>query len=415
MSLRKNLVLPLVIILGLVLISCENPFAPKEEKPFADVVWKTSGYGNDGTQNGVLSDGVFYQPEVIYGGISATRVSDGKILWQIGKKFLASSNVVVSGELLYIFSDAYHGDGIDVEAYLWVLNKNTGVVIARVTLAWSKVIKQAEWWLAYNQGYLYFNCTDDQFNPTVRGIFRLAETDIELSGEVEQARTVSLFLNATLYQRPSVRPLFENDRVYVYVGGSGWRGPLPEGETLIPGYYPQEEVQVLCLNLDGTEIWKTGLQHAGDVAGSSDILVMDDTRLYLGDWSGRACLNKADGSLVWEQPGASVGWRLVLDGKKLYSICDVSVYCFNAETGSLQWQYDSSFSLDSNPIVWKGNVYCVMADALRVFDAKNGKLLFTNKEWGIPGYSLQGFVPRQDDMIYIPRTNDMIALRLRDL
>lgn len=415
MILYTSRVVSVLGILLLVLTCCGCPSEPAEEEPFADVVWQTSGYGIDGCENGILSDGVLYQPEGWYGGISATRVSDGKLLWQIGQKFSAKSNVVVSGERLYIFSCAIHEDGIDVEDYLWVLNKESGTVMARVTLTGSPVLHQSEGWVALYKGYLYFPCTDDVFNPTVDGIFRMAETDIELSGDTDQTRSVSLFLDVTQYQRPSVRFLFENDRVYVYLGGAGWRGRLPEGETLIPGYYPQDAVQVLCLNLDGTEIWKTGLQYAGRVSGANDVLLMDDTRLYLGDWSGRACLNKADGSLVWEQSGFTSSDRLVLEGKKLYSTCDVSLNCFNAETGALQWQFNSSFTLDSNPIIWKSRVYCVMADALRVFEAGNGKLLFTNSDWGLPGYRVQGFIPYQDNIIYLPKINEITALRLRDL
>ena len=118
---------------------------------------------------------------------------------------------------------------------------------------------------------------------------------------------------------------------------------------------------------------------------------------------------------MWEQSGFTSSDRLVLEGKKLYSTCDVSLNCFNADTGALQWQYNSSFTLDSNPIIWKGRVYSVMADALRVFDAGNGKLLFTNSDWGLPGYRVQGYIPQQDNIIYLPKTNEIIALRLRDL
>ena len=174
-----------------------------------------------------------------------------------------------------------------MEDYLWVLNKKTGTVMARVTLTGSPVLHQSEGWVALYKGYLYFPCKDDVFNPTVDGIFRMEEEDIELSGDTDQTRSVSLFLDVTQYQRPSSDSC---SRMTGYM--SIWAAPVGAVVFLKARLYPrllsQEEVQVLCLNLDGTEIWKTGLQHAGRVSGANDVLLMDDTAV-----SGRlvgACL-----------------------------------------------------------------------------------------------------------------------------
>jgi len=157
------------------------------------------------------------------------------------------------------------------------------------------------------------------------------------------------------------------------------------------------------------------LQYAGKVTSGAEKFILSGNHLYLGDWSGRACLNKADGSIVWEQVGYTADDRLVLAGNQLFSTGSTNVYCFDAATGNQLWQYNTTYSADSNPILWDGRLYCVMADALRVFNPKNGKVLYENKDWGLPGSRAQGFIPQLDDMIFLPFSDEIVALRLRDL
>lgn len=418
----QKVCLQIIVLIVFNLSICGCSFLQQEE--FADIAWETSGYGNDGNFDGCLGNGVLYQPEAYVAGISATRIADGNRLWQITDKFKPKTEPIISGERLYIFSEAVNTEFKNTKPYLFVFNKNTGTIVARVTLTEEPGSGQGRWWLACYQGWVYFCYYTNYNTPTqVISISRLQESAIQEIGDVEQLINPSLFLQTSSpFQIPADKILFDKDRCFVFFSGIGWRGPLPEGLSMTDGYYPQEAIRVVCTDLDGVVQWESNLKYTGNGMGGTHRLVMNNDRLFIADWSGAACLEKSNGNVVWESAGMFCAIRFVLKGNRLFSSGykpegpDAgSLYCLNADTGAIVWSQSTRFSLDSNPIIMHERVYSVMSDALRVFNKDTGELLYENKDWGIPGYRSQGYVPQEGNIIYLPRENDIIALKLRGM
>ena len=83
-------------------------------------------------------------------------------------------------------------------------------------------------------------------------------------------------------------------------------------------------------------------------------------RVYFGSADGYLyCLNKSDGSLVWQfKAEDSLKTTPTLAGDRIIaSGLDHYVYCLNAHDGSLIWKYKTGFEVDCSAAVIDGRVY----------------------------------------------------------
>ena len=104
------------------------------------------------------------------------------------------------------------------------------------------------------------------------------------------------------------------------------------------------------------------------------------------------CIDKNTGKLVWSHQATShvESSPYVADGKVFVGAGDDGVYCLNAETGEVKWQYEG-VHVDGSPAVWLGGVYFGTAYgefAVYCLDAETGEKIWKTEMdynvWGSP-------------------------------
>jgi hypothetical protein len=103
------------------------------------------------------------------------------------------------------------------------------------------------------------------------------------------------------------------------------------------------------------------------------------------------CLNVSTGKELWKREFAGVptkemvfigasGTPAVWDGK-VYASGSAGMYCVSANDGSVIWQAKTSFT-HSSPLVANGGVFLMLKEGVTAYDAKTGKLLWTQPKIG---------------------------------
>lgn len=403
----------MILLACLMLLGCTACFVDDTPPVIADVQWTAGGFGTAGSKDCLLEEGVLYVIEPLAGGLSATRIADGSLVWRIDDLFVAAVNPVSVGGCLYVLTAQIEHEGVTVPSLLYLIDKADGSIRARVSLQAPAPLESLDYRMLLHEGDLVLMLRYNLDEVNHDGLWRVPLDSIALQNDTVQELAPE-FWKVNEGQSIVAMPLFANGRTYLYYQGRGWKGPWT-GEGPMPiGYYPQEVVRVQCLEADGSLVWETHLDHAGMPTVGSHTMFVDQGRLYLADWAGRACLDAGSGEVIWEQAGESAESRLVLQGGRLYSTINLSNKCFDARTGDLVWEHLTPYTEDSNPIVWQDHVYVANADALRVFDL-DGTLVAEIEEWGLPGDRMQGYVPILDDTLYLPQTRQLLALKLRTL
>ena len=52
------------------------------------------------------------------------------------------------------------------------------------------------------------------------------------------------------------------------------------------------------------------------------------------------------------------------------------------------------------------------ADGLRVYDKDTGEVLGIDTNLGLPGMRGQGYIPHNGDILYLPQTEKLVAVKL---
>lgn len=412
---RRFFFILLTLIYIIVLTTCvwQKDDVPVESSIVFDEVWKTTGFAVTSSRDSLVHNGVLYLPESLRQGMCAIRLSDGVVLWRFSNIFNANTNPVLHEGKLYVTSRRRSG----VPCTLWIINSENGVILGRLELDINSAdtnLIQYEGWLALHENTLYFpiSCFNDaDHGPS--GIYRLDLLSLPSYGEDPVPVAPDLFLPSGQFQRESVYPVFDEDRVFVYFGGLGWSGALPEGEELLGRkYYPQSAVRLYALTYDGTIIWETGFDHAGEVFAGGKRLLLSDNTLFLADSSGRAAVNKVTGDLLYEKKGVS-GWqRMTLENNRIYAAFDLELRCYDLATGNVLWINRHDYTRDANPVIWKNRLYMVDSDALHVYNKNTGLLLGRERSLGIRDYRDAGYIPHVGDIMYVPKTEELVAIRL---
>jgi outer membrane protein assembly factor BamB len=120
--------------------------------------------------------------------------------------------------------------------------------------------------------------------------------------------------------------------------------------------------------------------------------LLDDDRLYVGDWNGRVwALDARNGKVLWRfKTGGAVKGSAALSGKRLYvGSYDGNLYCLSAKTGRLFWKSRGqrrlfgSSRFYSTPTLAYGRVYIGSTDGkVYSFGATTGRLIWSRKTGG---------------------------------
>ena len=107
-----------------------------------------------------------------------------------------------------------------------------------------------------------------------------------------------------------------------------------------------------------------------------------DGRVYVGSWDNKVyCLNASTGSLIWNYTTGNSLYNsipAVVDGRVYVGSYDRNVYCLNASTGSFIWSYTTGNYVDSSPAIADGKVYIGSEDKkVYALNASTGSLIWS--------------------------------------
>lgn len=135
----------------------------------------------------------------------------------------------------------------------------------------------------------------------------------------------------------------------------------------------------VCVDADSRAVlWRYRLQHS-KIGGTPSV---DGGRVYLGGEGGDlACLNWADGSVVWERAegaGRNYSSALVLDDVRVYTKCaNGRVEGRRRSDGGLLWSYQMDSYSNGNMSLDQGRLFCTSDDrCIHALDPASGALLW---------------------------------------
>jgi len=107
-----------------------------------------------------------------------------------------------------------------------------------------------------------------------------------------------------------------------------------------------------------------------------------DGRVYVGSYDRKVyCLNASTGSLIWNYTTGNSLYNsipAVVDGRVYIGSWDRNVYCLNASTGSFIWSYTTGDWVSSSPAVVDGRVYIGSRDKkVYCLNASTGSLIWS--------------------------------------
>lgn len=418
-----------VISLGAYLTGCSamNPGDPMEDSPLVleRVFSFSEGYEPQPSTESLLHAGVLLLVQTE--GLVALDAQTGEVKWRFKGAPLSTRPVVV--EDTWVVFPELPRSGWNNQS-LWVLKLDTGEIAGRLRLRWPEDLDPPgslygpfiwETWIAASGPTLYMPLS--YLPPTLapvkyRGIFRFTLEKDSLQADRVTDIHPQLLLSSTPYQELTARPAFTADRAYFFLNGSNVE--LPDSEPRNEDNFRRSDVRLVAWSLSqDRELWSRGFSYLGHKTWNP--LTVQEGRIYLGDFKALACVESSDGTLVWEKGVApwdgsfyfsDMALRVV--GDRVFSTVIDNFHCFSAFTGELQWSFEEplDYTLDSNGEVFGSRVYLATPTGLKVFDTVTGRLVGEDTGLKIPGYRIQGIMPRGGDMLYLLRNEELVAVRM---
>lgn len=390
----------------------------KEVSNQIDILWKISELNVSSNFNSIIDGNLLF---FAGNSISCIDLNIGKTIWTNQDKIKVDSHLEVNDKFVFTL-EAPDLDKQEV-GNITVLNKKTGErvgIIVPSILCFDygdKAVQFSEWWVEEYKNNLYIPIRSRDINID-SGIYKIDLNELTMDALNKSYVQPELILKITEKQRISSRPVFDKNRAYFYVGGSG---PLyvEGGYHLYENCYTQDVVRMLCTDLKGNIFWDRGFEYIGCVVGGNNNFKLVDNTLYIADSSGIAAIKNKTGEVIFEKKieydSGSLGVEyLEYSNKKIVYSFNNYLKCSNSRNGKVIWEFDTKYTNSTNPIIYGNIVYNVDPDALRGFNIKNGKKVYENTSLGISGYRTVGYIPHKDDVIYIMKTNEIIAVKIKD-
>lgn len=426
MKFYKFLSLSLLLLsLSILFIAC--PFFPEpgDGNLKFDVLWEAPMYSVHNSYASILHENTLYVQQG--SGMIAVDITDGHELWRtVGSdKVSPYSEMLLIDDYLLFVGISYGEDG-KLRRDLWLMNRHTGSLVGRNKLVCPDFIPVAEWDYYFYQ----YDWIESYGNRIIMPIMKMMDP-----GHFAHLGVYEFDFNPALFtmdddkepielecvykfkerQDGQVRPIIENNIMYQYVCGSGWRGALPEGDELEDGFYYQKDVHVVAIDLvTNTVLWKVNLNICG-WASSHEHLLLEDQILYIADYRGRAAIDTQNASLLYEYSGGTMGYSAYDDGILYYPFVDATLRAYRPSDGKLLWEHQPEeyiHNRETNPLFHGDRVYMVDPEGLRAYNKKTGKYYGLQESLGAPGNRIPGYIPFKDDIIYIPQTTRLLAVRL---
>jgi outer membrane protein assembly factor BamB len=143
--------------------------------------------------------------------------------------------------------------------------------------------------------------------------------------------------------------------------------PLVQGEFVyVTAAHPLLGIgTAYCLKrAKGNPVWK--FDNGGRMKAGFSAPCFAEGRIYFGEGWHRDqgcklyCLDAATGTMLWEFATSShtESSPCVVDGKVYFGAGDSGLFCVDAKTGLKLWQYSDGLHIDANPVVSQQRVYC---------------------------------------------------------
>jgi outer membrane protein assembly factor BamB len=163
-------------------------------------------------------------------------------------------------------------------------------------------------------------------------------------------------------------------------GGAVDHSPVIGNGTV---YISSGDGNVYALNATtGVPVWRYALLQ---VMQSSPSLYLVNKKVYLVGQTQVVALSAKTGRVSWSQtvlPGITYSSPAVVNGVvyswSLAGSGNGTLYAFNAETGALNWSYNSAWFAGS-PAIANGTLYCYFNGDINALNATTGAIL-----WGVP-------------------------------
>lgn len=425
------LILCFIFLFSLTSFSCPLFFPPGDGNLSFEVLWETPMYSVVSRNGHVLHDDVLYIQQG--SGIIAVDANTGTKIWEtVGADKVGPYSQLLVIDNYLVFVGMSLDEENDLCRHLWLMNRLDGSLVGRNKLVCPDFVPVADWDFFYYEDNWILSYNNKLILPVLRmategtfkflGIyeFEFSVDSFSLDNDIDPIVMEPLY---SLEPRRSAwtKPIIDGNLMYTYVGGHGWRGPLPPGgDREDQRYYYQEDVKVVAINLDtkNTE-WEAPMGILGDQSSTEHMILVNNI-LYIADYIGHAAVDVRDGSVVYENEennrfGFMRGWRTYDDGILYYPMRDATLTAVRASDGKILWSHQPEeyiHNRESNPLIWGDRVYMVDPEGLRAYNKKTGKYYGLQESLGIPGNRIPGYIPFKDDIIYIPQTDKLVAVRL---
>jgi outer membrane protein assembly factor BamB len=107
-----------------------------------------------------------------------------------------------------------------------------------------------------------------------------------------------------------------------------------------------------CLNLEFKLKWRTKLN--GKIRSSSPCLSDANMMIFIGTHNGTmCCLNQSDGSIRWNKHLTKpvLSSAALLKDRIYFASSDHKIYCFDCNTGSKIWEFETGDRIWSSPAI----------------------------------------------------------------
>jgi len=131
--------------------------------------------------------------------------------------------------------------------------------------------------------------------------------------------------------------------------GEIWSSPSFNGDQIFVG---SDDGFLYCLNLDGKLQWRTKLN--GKIRSSSPCLSDANMMIFIGTHNGTmCCLNQSDGSIRWDKHLTKpvLSSAALLKDRIYFASSDHKIYCFDCNTGSKIWEFETGDRIWSSPAI----------------------------------------------------------------
>ena len=164
---------------------------------------------------------------------------------------------------------------------------------------------------------------------------------------------------------------------------------------------------VLCLDENtGKKLWKFETEGKPTGRGSSSTPAASGDRVYAALSTGLYCVNQNDGTLAWKAPltgrGGPASSPLILNGKVFLQ--QNFLTAFDAKNGEILWTNKDANGSNPSPASWQSDdttvIICNTSKAVIGVDAETGKTLWTQPGGGDASPTVSG------DYLVVPSKSD---------